>query len=106
MMENYQVRFGGGRMEKGAAGFPPLPLQYGLMNPGISRELASRLPNLLVCRVVAGVWPRLFRMDGSAPAASSSATISRCSACFPAVPGAPVHRTARCSGVEPDRRQV
>ena len=51
-MENYQVRFGGGRMEKGAAGFPSLPLHYGLMNPGISRELASRLPNLLAAKLL------------------------------------------------------
>src|SRR4051794_9586749 len=34
-------------MEKGAAGYPSLPLHYGLTNPGISRELASRLPNFL-----------------------------------------------------------
>ena len=47
MMGNYQVRFGGGRMEKGAAGYPSLPLHYGLTNPGISRDLASRLPNFL-----------------------------------------------------------
>ena len=31
-------------MEKDAAGYPSLPLHYGLMNPGISRYLASRLP--------------------------------------------------------------
>ncbi|MGP0066252.1 MAG: PDDEXK nuclease domain-containing protein, partial [Isosphaeraceae bacterium] len=43
----YQVRFGGGRMEKGAAGYPSLPLHYGLTNPGISRDLASRLPNFM-----------------------------------------------------------
>src|SRR5215813_8743564 len=47
MMGNYQVRFGGGRMEKGAAGYPSLPLHYGLTNPGIRRYLASRLPNFL-----------------------------------------------------------
>jgi hypothetical protein len=34
-------------MEKSAAGYPSLPLHYGLTNPGISRELASRLPNFL-----------------------------------------------------------
>ncbi len=34
-------------MEKGAAGYPSLPLHYGLTNPGISRDLASRLPNFL-----------------------------------------------------------
>ena len=33
-------------MEKDAAGYPSLPLHYGLMNPGISRYLASRLPYL------------------------------------------------------------
>src|SRR5512134_1144019 len=47
MMGNYQVRFGGGRMEKGAAGCPSLPSHYGLTNPGISRELASRPPTFL-----------------------------------------------------------
>src|SRR5712692_9087990 len=47
MMGNYQVRFGGGRMEKGAAGYPSLPLHYGLTNPGISRDLASRPPDFL-----------------------------------------------------------
>ena len=31
-------------MEKDAAGFPSLPLHYGLTNPGIRRNLASRLP--------------------------------------------------------------
>ena len=35
-------------MEKGAAGYPSLPLHYGLMDPGISRYLASRLPLLHV----------------------------------------------------------
>jgi predicted nuclease of restriction endonuclease-like (RecB) superfamily len=34
-------------MEKGAAGYPSLPLHSGLTNPGISRDLASRLPNFL-----------------------------------------------------------
>ncbi len=34
-------------MEKGAAGCPSLPSHYGLTNPGISRELASRPPNFL-----------------------------------------------------------
>ncbi len=34
-------------MEKGAAGYPSLPLHYGLTNSGISRDLASRLPNFL-----------------------------------------------------------
>ena len=33
-------------MEKDAAGYPSLPLHYGLMNPGISQYLASRLPYL------------------------------------------------------------
>ena len=55
MMGNYQVRFGGGRMEKGAAGFPSLPSHYGLTNPGISRELASRPPTCFaVPRAVVG----------------------------------------------------
>ena len=31
-------------MEKGAAGCPSLPTHHGLTNPGISRDLASRLP--------------------------------------------------------------
>ena len=31
-------------MEKDAAGCPSLPSHYGLTNPGISRDLASRLP--------------------------------------------------------------
>jgi hypothetical protein len=35
-------------MEKAAAGCPSLPSHYGLTNPGISRDLASRLPYLLV----------------------------------------------------------
>src|SRR4051812_28705865 len=48
MMGNYQVRFGGGRMEKGAAGHPSLPLHYGHTKPGTSRELASRLPTYLI----------------------------------------------------------
>ena len=47
MMGNYQVRFGGGRMEKGAAGSPSLLTHNGLTNPGISRDLASRLPDFL-----------------------------------------------------------
>src|SRR4029079_12572577 len=47
MMGNYQVRFGGGRMEKGAAGSPSLLTHDGLTNPGISRDLASRLPDFL-----------------------------------------------------------
>jgi hypothetical protein len=34
-------------MEKGAAGYPSLPLHYGLTNPGISRDLASRPPDFL-----------------------------------------------------------
>ncbi len=34
-------------MEKGAAGYPSLPLHYGLTNSGISRDLASRLPNFV-----------------------------------------------------------
>jgi predicted nuclease of restriction endonuclease-like (RecB) superfamily len=34
-------------MEKGAAGCPSLPLHYGLTNPGISRDLASRPPTFL-----------------------------------------------------------
>jgi hypothetical protein len=34
-------------MEKGAAGCPSLPLHYGLTNPGISRDLASRPPTEL-----------------------------------------------------------
>jgi hypothetical protein len=34
-------------MEKGAAGCPSLPSHYGLTNPGISRELASRPPTFL-----------------------------------------------------------
>ena len=34
-------------MEKGEAGCPSLPSHYGLTNPGISRDLASRLPNFL-----------------------------------------------------------
>jgi hypothetical protein len=42
MMRKYQVRFGGGWMEKAAAGFPS---QDGPTNPGIRRHLASRLPN-------------------------------------------------------------
>jgi hypothetical protein len=33
-------------MEKGAAGYPSLPLHYGLTNPGISRDLASRPPDV------------------------------------------------------------
>ena len=31
-------------MKKDAAGYPSLPLHYGLTNPGISRYLVSRLP--------------------------------------------------------------
>src|SRR4051794_10502530 len=50
MMGNYQVRFGGGRMEKGAAGCPSLPTHYGLTNPGASRDLASRPPTFLGLR--------------------------------------------------------
>jgi hypothetical protein len=42
MMRKYQVRFGGGWMEKAAAGFLS---QDGPMNPGIRRHLASHLPN-------------------------------------------------------------
>jgi hypothetical protein len=34
-------------MEKGAAGCPSLPSHYGLTNPGVSRNLASRPPNFL-----------------------------------------------------------
>jgi hypothetical protein len=33
-------------MKKDAAGYPSLPLHYGLTNPGISRYLVSRLPYL------------------------------------------------------------
>ena len=35
-------------MEKAAAGCPSLPSHYGLTNPGISRDLASRLPYVQV----------------------------------------------------------
>jgi hypothetical protein len=37
-------------MEKGAAGYPSLPLHYGLTNPGISRDLASRPPDFVEFR--------------------------------------------------------
>jgi hypothetical protein len=36
-MRKYQVRFGRGRMEKGAAGYPSLSSQDGPTNPGTSR---------------------------------------------------------------------
>jgi hypothetical protein len=37
-------------MEKGAAGCPSPPSHYGLTNPGISRNLASRPPNFMRSR--------------------------------------------------------
>src|SRR5271166_428744 len=44
MTRKCPVRFGGGRMEKDAAGYPSRLTHTGSRNPGIRRNLASRLP--------------------------------------------------------------
>src|SRR5208282_3291568 len=44
MRRKFQVRFGGGRMEKGRNRFTVTAEAYGLTNPGTSRSLASRPP--------------------------------------------------------------
>jgi len=49
-LENLPVRFGRGRMEKDAAGYPSLLLHYGLTNPGTSRT--SPAAYLTRCRCV------------------------------------------------------
>ncbi len=47
MLGNLHVRFGGGRMEKDAAGYPSLLSHYGLTNSGISRTSPAAYPTVI-----------------------------------------------------------
>ena len=76
MMRKYQVRFGGGRMEKDAVGYPFLPTHDGLTNPDASRTSPAAYPTWNCVHASGHCWP-----TPTACMIQPITTTASCSAC-------------------------